>query len=280
MGKQISRRRTITVGVLGVIVASAAAIALHAVIPGGEVNAEDFDSVLVRALGFEVIASLYFLAVFGHCAVVTHGFGRMSAMPGTQIGLRFGLSFALLYLVGMQEIAVSASPFSQWGIDFVKYQISMGLSDATPALLLCLVIGALTLRKSGTKLPKGCGLGSIKTVVIIASAIMLVRIIGYLSGIIESELSIYPVQSVFWTALFGISIGFAYEYIRPVYADKDLLSVRLSVLTIGLNWIIFNIFIGLIFAGVMPQMFLRSGVDVAVLFTTTALLNKHTNWDA
>jgi hypothetical protein len=277
MRNQISRRRIITVGALGVIIASAAAIVLHAMIPGGEVNAGDFDSVFVRVLGFEIVASLYFLAVFGHCAAVTHGFGKMSAMPGKQIGLRFGLSFALLYMVWMQEIMVSASPFSQWGIGFVKYQISMGLSDAIPALLLCLAIGVFTLRKSGIKPQKGCGLSNIKTVVIIASAITLVRIIGYLSGIIESELSIYPVQSVFWTALSGIAIGLAFEYIKPVYPDKILLPVRLSVLTIGLNWIIFNSFIGLIFAGAMPQMLLRSGIDVATLFLTTALLNKHSN---
>jgi hypothetical protein len=38
-----------------------------------------------------------------------------------------------------------------------------------------------------------------------------------------------------------------------------------------LNWMLFNSFIGLIFSGAMPQMLLRSAVDIYILFMVSIL---------
>ena len=40
-----------------------------------------------------------------------------------------------------------------------------------------------------------------------------------------------------------------------------ILSVKTMILTIGLSWIIFNLFIGLIFAGALVELLLRGGLD-------------------
>jgi len=53
--------------------------------------------------------------------------------------------------------------------------------------------------------------------------------------------------------------------------------MKLIILTIGLNWIIFNSFIGLIFKGVMPQMFIRSVIDIFIFYVIVMLLEKQKN---
>ena len=78
--------------------------------------------------------------------------------------------------------------------------------------------------------------------------------------------------------IFGIVLGVAYVSLYPIFYNNKfnkLLSFKLVVLTIGINWIIFNSFIGLIFKGVMIQMILRSGVDIGVLFLCSILINKY-----
>ena len=128
--------------------------------PAG-VNAEKFDSVFVKLLGFPVVAASYFVLLFTHCVVVMRYFGKQSNVPKLQIGIRFGLAFAILYFFGMQEVAVEVSPFREWS------------------------------------------------------------------------------------------------------------------LTIGVNWIMFNSFIGLILSGVMSQMLLRSGIDVAIFFLSGIVISKY-----
>ena len=49
-------------------------------------------------------------------------------------------------------------------------------------------------------------------------------------------------------------------------AKETLLSVRIAIITIGLNWIIFNSFIGLIFCDTLLQMLLGSIIDITIFF--------------
>ena len=65
-----------------------------------------------------------------------------------QIGILFGIAYAMIYLLGMQEIIVDYSPFSTWGLDFIKYQFLIGIGDGIPAFLLCLIISYFTLRNN------------------------------------------------------------------------------------------------------------------------------------
>ena len=66
--------------------------------------------------------------------------------------------------------------------------------------------------------------------------------------------------------------------ITPVFSggrNKSLLSFKLAVLTIGINWMLFNSFIGLIFSESMYQMLLRSGMDMAVFFGTANIIQQY-----
>ncbi|MBU3218260.1 hypothetical protein LL033_26070 (plasmid) [Clostridium estertheticum] len=104
------------------------------------------------------------------------------------------------------------------------------------------------------------------------------RTIVYESGLITSDSATYPVPCYVWTGLFGILMGYIYVFLYPllVFEKKQGgIGILLRfIATIGGNWMIFNSFVGLIMKGDMPQMLLRSGLDVVVLFLASAVANK------
>lgn len=277
--KQVSKKRVVVVITFAILLAVVAAIIAHANMPG-EVNIEDFDSVFVKSFGFPVVAVFYFVILFIHCVIVMRYYGKQSNMPRLQIGMRFGLVFASLYMVGMQEIVVEGSPFEEWGLAFVRYQFFMGLADAIPVLLLCIIVAYFTLSKRNTIVPKKLLTGKEKIMIItlISFAFLIVRAIGYETGIITNNCNIYPIQCYMWTIVFGIILGSSYIVLYPIFyneKNKIVLSFNLVVLTIGLNWIIFNSFIGLIFSDVLLQMILRSGLDIVGFFLISIVISRY-----
>lgn len=277
--KVISTKRVVVINTLAIIFAVAIAIIAHAIVPG-DVNVEDFDSVFVKLLGFPVVAVFYFVLLFLHCMIVMRYFGKRAGMTKLQIGLRFGTVFAALYFFGMQEVVVEASPFNEWGFAFVSYQFFNGISDAIPALLLCVVTAYFTLSNKNTSSSEQIlnKIEKIKVVALVTITFLIARTIGYETGIIASNSNTFPIPCYLWTIVFGIVLGCCYVVLYPIFAkgqNKALLSTKLVVLTIGVSWIIFNIFIGLILSGVMLQMLLRSAIDVAVFFITSIIIQKY-----
>lgn len=41
----------------------------------------------------------------------------------------------MIYLLGMEEVVVEASPFAEWEFPFVKYQFVMGIGEAYGVVL-------------------------------------------------------------------------------------------------------------------------------------------------
>lgn len=279
--KVISFKRVLVINTLAIIVATAMAIIVHAIVPGaGDLNVTDFDSILVKLFGFPVVAVSYFVLLFLHCVLVMRSFGKRSSMTNTQIGFRFGIVFAAIYMVGMQEVVVEASPFNEWGLAFVNFQFFMGISDAIPALLLCVVTAYFTLKNNNTTSTSKVLNFSEKmnVVALITITIFIARAVGYETGLINSNIDTFPIPAYLWTFVFGVVLGCCYTILYPIFAtgqNKYLLSYKLVVLTIGINWILFNSFIGLIFSGVLYQMLLRSGLDIVVFFITSIIIQKY-----
>ncbi len=279
--KEKSVKRVVLINTAAIIAAVALAIILHAVVPGsGDLNEAQFDSVLVLLFGFEPVAVSYFILLFLHCVIVMRYFGKRSSLTSMQIGFRFGIVFAALYMVGMQEVVVEASPFNEWGEAFVNFQFYMGVSDALPALLLCLGVAYFTLSSKNTPGTRQVltPAEKIKAVSLITITFLTARAIGYETGIVDSNVDTFPVPVYLWTALFGIVLGVCYTVLYPVFSggrNKSLLSFKLAVLTIGINWMLFNSFIGLIFSESMYQMLLRSGMDMAVFFGTANIIQQY-----
>lgn len=277
--KSMSSKRVIIVSILAIFLSAIFAILVHAILPAS-VNPEKFNSILVQWLGFPAVATLYFVLLFTHCTIGVRYVGLRTAALKIQIGILFGIAYAMIYLLGMQEIIVDYSPFSTWGLDFIKYQFLIGIGDGIPAFLLCLIISYFTLRNNRqNKAIPTLGLKkSIGVIAILAVAILVERTIFYQLGLVDSECATYPIPCYLWTALFGVLMGLIYVILRPLlsYGNRRIfwaIPLRFT-LTIGLNWIIFNSFMGLIIKGAMPQMLLRSGLDVLVLFLISAGLEK------
>lgn len=269
---RLTGRKAFLLKIIVIIFMTAFAIIAHAILPA-PVDDLNFDSVLVQIFGFPFVAVSYFMLLFTHCAFVLHIYGRYANYSPLEVGFRFGAAFALLYLIGMQEVVVEATPFGTWGYEYVRYQFFMGLGDALPVLLLCLIIAYFSLNQERNTTPR-LSLGRADKILIITSVAVTFlgqRAIGYQTGLVESNVAVFPLPTYLWTLLFGLTLGFICCLIYPIFAvttNTRLLSLRLAVVTIGMNWIIFNSFIGLIFSGAMPQMLIRSGIDTAVLFLT------------
>lgn len=276
--KCISTRKAIVINIVTVITCTMLAIIIHAILPAA-VDATKFDSILVKWFGFPAIAIFYFIVLFTQCAIVVGYIGRRTNLSKLQVGIRFGISFAMMYLIGMQEVVIGGSPFSTWGVEFVKYQFIMGVGDGIPAMLLCLGIAFFTLSndKRSNQIEKLDIAKKIKAILIIAIGILIGRIIGYESGLITNYTSLYPIQCYLWTGLFGLVMGCIYVILYPLLEfEKKQYSISLMfVSTIGANWIIFNCFMGLITKGIMPQMFFRSGADVIMLFVSAFIIDKY-----
>jgi hypothetical protein len=255
------------------------AIFFHAIFPGGEeLDSVNFDGLIARNIGFQLTAILYFVLLFLHCVFVMQYFGKKADMSKIQIGLRFGIVFALIYFFGMQEVVVEASPFEKWGIDFVIFQFFMGLGDALPVLIICSVISIYSFqnKKNNFENKNMKKNEKIKMISLITIIFTILRGIGYETGLIVSNVETYRIQSYLWTIIFGVVIGLSYVLLYPVFLNEQKRIYRIFkilVLTIGTNWLIFNSFMGMIFKNTLPQMILRVGTDIVGIFLIV-LLNE------
>lgn len=277
--KVICKKQIIITNIMAILIASLLAIFSKLLLPSA-LNTEDFNSVFVKLLGFQIVASLYFIAIYTHSAIVVQFFGKNVEISSMQIGIRFGICFGLILLLGMQEVVVNASPFSEWGFDYVRYQFFMGIGEAIVVLVLCLFIAKYTIEdeKHDNYVKEYRTYNSVLMVGLIALTFTLERIIAYETGIISSDIAASPIPCYGWTILFGITLGCCYVILLPIFCeDKNSVSqsFKLVVITIGLSWIIFNSFIGWIIDGAMIQVLIRSGLDVVVFFITVLIGSRY-----
>jgi len=271
--------KKIVITAVVVLLAIVFAIASKTMLPS-DINVGDFDSVFIRVLGFEIIAAIYFLLLFSHNAIATIVFGRNSDIPNMQIGVRFGVCFGLIYLFGMQEVILESSPFSSWGVDYVIYQFFDGAGEAIAALLLCIIISAIVIdkrdnAKAASSMP---GRDMVWAVLLIAIIFTAVRAIAYETGIIHSNAGQLPVPTYVWTGIFGVVLGVCFVLLYPFYSNRvnsSELSLFIMMLAIGLCWIFFNLYIGLIFAGAMTEVLFRGGLDVIAMVLAVFIWNNY-----
>lgn len=267
--------------ILFILAACVLAIASKMLLPS-EVNAEDFNSLLVLKFGFPIVATSYFVMIYTHNAVVTKWFSKNEKLSNLSCGLRTGISFGLIYLLGMEEVVVEASPFAEWGFPFVKYQFVMGIGEAVMALLLCLCIALFVVdKKDGASCEKinsadfrAVFKKRFWAVVFIASGFFVERVILYNTGLISSDVKTYPVPTYIWTLIFGITFGICFCLIYPMVENENrwwMSCFKTSVLAIGLCWIGFNLFIAFIYKDSLSDILIRSLTDTAVLFGTSVL---------
>lgn len=269
------KKRSISKGVaipLLILLATLFSMALHAVVPGGN-NHRDFDSRFVLLFGFPMVASAYFLLLFTHCTASLFLIGRYSLAGARKTGISLGLSFSFIYLVGMQEIMVEASPFRRWGGDFVVYQLLTGIADAIPALLLTLMASSYLKTKSAEERK----LEALGSTLLFTAFFSLGRTFFNGLGVIKSDIASYPVQTTVWNLLMGATFGFLYGIMGTLLRCGARKKIPLFLVTVGIQWILFNSFIGLIFKDAMGQALLRSSIDVLAMAVASTLNELRSN---
>ena len=250
---------------LMIVLSALIAIVLHAALPA-KVDVSLLDGLLVKRYGFPVVASVYFLVLFTHCTVVLTQNRKKLKGSNRKSEIYFGLSFSLIYMIGMQEIVLNASPYTQWGTDFIYYQLLMGVGDAIPAIILCIVIGNIFFcGQCDEHMTKGKE--SIYTVLSFIVLIGTVRLIVSYAGAIKSNILDYPIPVTLWGYILGCVFGIVYLLIGTTTVDK----IGTMLLGIGINWMIFNSFIGLVRKDSMTDALLRSTIDLVSIFIAVQL---------
>ncbi len=261
--------------ILLVIVAALIALGMHAALPA-KVDEARLDGFLVEQYGFVPVAAAYFVILLAHVAVVLILNRRSLLRPRLGAALLLGLSFALIYMIGMQEIVLSASPYEKWGADFLVYQLLMGIGDAIPAVLLSLLVGWLFFRQISDT-AKEMDRGAVLTVLLFAVIVGTVRLLSYLGGAIDNELAAYPAPVALWSYVLGLIFGIVYLMI----GWTTLAKARTMLLGVGVNWMIFNVFIGLVKKDAMGDSLLRGAIDmvaIAIAMGLSAMVGRSRLW--
>lgn len=244
-----------------VLVISMVAIVIHIVVPTPAGDSElNFDSIFVKLFSFPVVASIYFIVLSLHIYLLILLAKKYSPFNWKTNGLLIGLSFCLIYLVAMQEVVVSASPFEKYGFDFILYQLIIGLGDGLPSFALAMILSYIN-RGDQTASPS-FNKKELFDVIIICISFVFIRLITNLTKLTGSNIYEYPIPVVIWDILFGFTLGLSIILVNKVFSNIKYSIIYTILLLIGLNWIWFNLFIGLVFKGLFFEMLLRGSIDI------------------
>lgn len=242
-------------------------IVAHGILPA-KVDINRLDSIIVKEIGFPIVAILYFIILYTQCVLTIIAFKKNSTQKGLKSGMYIGIAFASIYLIGMQEIVLNVSPYDKWNIDFVIYQFFMGIGDGIPVFILCSFISKIVITSFTKKDLKRIKTGYVLTAFTVF--IGTVRTIITMIGIIQNSFSEYPMEVIIWNYAFGCVIGICYIILYKIYNETKYI----MLCGIVPNWIIFNMFIGLIKSGAMIDALLRSIIDsIAILIIVTIIDN-------
>jgi hypothetical protein len=257
---------------LSIIASALVAIILHAALPA-KVDESLFDGLLVKKVGFPVVAAAYFLVLFTHCSAVL--ILNRNSLIGSALKseIKFGLSFSVVYIFGMQEIVLGSTPFTGWGTSFIGYQLLLGLGDAIPVLLLCFFIGKIFFTSPQNDVTTK-GKDAAVTIPLFMVLVGTVRLVASYGGVIKSDILDYPIPVTLWGYLIGSVFGMVYLLVE----STTLVKTKTMLGGIAVNWMIFNSFIGLIRKGAMYDALLRSMIDLISILMAIGLSTVIKRW--
>lgn len=251
--------RNVVVSLLVLLLCVMTTILLHAILPA-KVSEASLDGALVRRFGFPMIATLYFAVLYAQCTLVLFGFRKDLADGRARTGLLIGTSYALLYMAGMQEIIIDAGSLQVWNKDYVIYQLLIGLGDAIPVILLNVIICRLLCGR-GEKAERRVDTGALLNAMVFAVIVGTLRLLESKADVIQNCYSAYPWPVSVWGYALGLAFGISYGLIGNITGKRN----SFMLLGLGVNWIIFNSFIGVIKKGALLDALLRGVLDIGAV---------------
>lgn len=181
-------------------------------------------------------------------------------IPGKRLsqGLKFGMAFILIWIVYLLEPLPHAAP-----IDRITYPIADGFALLVLGLLAGALLGKDVKRTNTTGMSKRLSIsGSVLAVFFVIG-----RLIQYYYFEIYSSFAEKPGQTIAWSVLTGLVIACVLTWFMVTLPNKGRVNnaVVVGLILFGTNLILFNFFIPLVFDADMPDLILRTAVDIVAV---------------
>ncbi len=177
-------------------------------------------------------------------------------MSGNRVlqGLKYGLSCCIVWIVYLLEPLPHVV-----GIDRITYPVADSLALIVMGLLLGWLSGNPAQRADKEKPPF-----PILPVLAVTGGFFAGRMIQYLVFGVYSSFDEKPLETVLWCLLTGIAISCVMAWLNLyIHSENRMLqALILGVLLFGVDLILFNFFMPLVFDADIPDLILRTFIDI------------------
>ena len=182
-------------------------------------------------------------------------------------GLKYGLSCCAVWIVYLLEPLPHVAP-----IDRLTYPVADSLALLVMGLLLGWLFGNPVQRPDKAKLPF-----PIFPALTVTACFFAGRMMQYCIFDIYASFDAKPLETALWCLLAGITISCAVAWLHLYIRNENRVkrAVILGCLLFGVDLILFNFFMPLVFDADIPDLSLRSLIDIlAVTFGCLSFSNK------
>lgn len=177
-------------------------------------------------------------------------------MSGNRVlqGLKYGLSCCIVWIVYLLEPLPHVA-----GIDRITYPVADSLALIVMGLMLGWLFGNPAQRADKEKTPF-----PILPVLAVTGGFFAGRMIQYLVFGVYSSFDEKPLETVLWCLLTGIAISCVMAWLNLyIHSENRMLqALILGVLLFGVDLILFNFFMPLVFDADIPDLILRTFMDI------------------
>lgn len=178
-------------------------------------------------------------------------------IPGKKLtqGLKFGTAFTLIWIVYLLEPLPHAD-----AIDRITYPIADGFALLVLGLLAGALLGRDVKKTNTTTMSKSLSISG----GVLAVFFVIGRLIQYYFFQIYSSFTEKPGQSIAWSVLTGLVIACVLTWFMVTLPNRGRVNnaVKVGLILFGTNLVLFNFFIPLVFDADMPDLILRTAVDL------------------
>ena len=169
-------------------------------------------------------------------------------------GLKYGLSCCIVWIVYLLEPLPHVA-----GIDRITYPVADSLALIVMGLMLGWLFGNPAQRADKEKTPF-----PILPVLAVTGGFFAGRMIQYLVFGVYSSFDEKPLETVLWCLLTGIAISCVMAWLNLYIQSENrmLQALILGVLLFGVDLILFNFFMPLVFDADIPDLILRTFIDI------------------
>ncbi len=177
-------------------------------------------------------------------------------MGGNRIlqGLKYGLSCCVVWIVYLLEPLPHVA-----SLDRITYPIADSLALIVMGLLLGWLFGNPARRADKEKLPS-----PILPALLVTACFFAGRMIQYLIFGIYSSFDVKSLETVLWCLLTGIAISCVMTWLNLNIGSMNRIkrALILGGLLFGVDLLLFNFFMPLVFAADIPDLILRTFIDI------------------